>query len=249
MTETVFFQTILVCFGLFGLVAFIVLMWWTAPYGRYVQSRGGWMLDAKVGWILMEFPACLGMLFWFVVGERHDTTAIIYLIIWETHYLYRTFIYPFLKRSSGHNMPLLIVCLGLIFNLINTYLNGRYLFHFSTQVLQIGFSSLFGLCLFLIGLAVNIHSDMILRGLRRPGEKEYYIPNKGLFRFVSCPNYFGEIIEWCGWAILTWSIPGLLFAWLTIANLVPRARSNHLWYKQRFPDYPQNRKALLPFVW
>jgi 3-oxo-5-alpha-steroid 4-dehydrogenase 1 len=33
------------------------------------------------------------------------------------------------------------------------------------------------------------------------------------------------------------------------ANLVPRARTNHAWYKEHFCDYPAERKALLPGIW
>ncbi|MGB2854987.1 MAG: 3-oxo-5-alpha-steroid 4-dehydrogenase, partial [Dehalococcoidia bacterium] len=92
------------------------------------------------------------------------------------------------------------------------------------------------------------HSDGILRRLRTPGETGYKIPRGGLFERVSCANYFGEIIEWCGWAIATWSLPGLAFAVWTAANLVPRARAHHKWYPSQFPDYPQQRRALIPFV-
>ena len=35
---------------------------------------------------------------------------------------------------------------------------------------------------------------------------------------------------------------------LSAANLVPRALATHRWYRERFPDYPQDRKALIPFV-
>ena len=52
---------------------------------------------------------------------------------------------------------------------------------------------------------------MILRNLRAPGETGYKIPVGGLFRWVSSPNYFGELLEWTGWAIATWSIPGVAF--------------------------------------
>ena len=47
---------------------------------------------------------------------------------------------------------------------------------------------------------------------------------------------------------LVWSPAGLLFAVWTAANLVPRARSHHTWYKENFPDYPANRKAIAPFL-
>ena len=52
-----------------------------------------------------------------------------------------------------------------------------------------------------------------------------------------------------GWALATWSLPGLAFAVWTVANLVPRARANHRWYRGRFPDYPKERRALVPGVW
>jgi len=82
---------------------------------------------------------------------------------------------------------------------------------------------------------------------RKPGE--YGIPRGGVFEFVSCPNYLGEILEWTGWAIATWSLPGLAFALWTAANLIPRAYANHAWYRKTFPDYPGKRKALIPFVY
>ena len=65
---------------------------------------------------------------------------------------------------------------------------------------------------------------------------------------MSCPNYLGEIVEWCGWALATWSPAGLAFAVYTAANLAPRAVSNHHWYLSHFPDYPRERRALIPFV-
>ena len=100
--------------------------------------------------------------------------------------------------------------------------------------------------IFLVGYGINLAADRTLRGLRRAGETGYQIPQGGLYRWVSCPNYLGEIIEWCGWALATWSLPGLAFATYTAANLGPRAIANHRWYRQAFPDYPRNRRALIP---
>ena len=75
------------------------------------------------------------------------------------------------------------------------------------------------------------------------------MPHGELYRWISCPNYLGELIEWAGWAVATWSLPGLGFAVWTAANLVPRARANHRWYRSHFADYPNERKALIPGVW
>ena len=71
-------------------------------------------------------------------------------------------------------------------------------------------------------------------------------------QFIMPPEeiaHLGEIIIWTGWAIATWSLPGLAFALWTAANLIPRAQANHRWYQNHFPDYPAKRKTLFPGLW
>ena len=63
---------------------------------------------------------------------------------------------------------------------------------------------------------------------------------------LSCPNYLGEIVERAGWALATWAPASLAFFVYTAANLIPRARSHHQWYRKRFPEYPASWKALIP---
>ena len=97
-------------------------------------------------------------------------------------------------------------------------------------------------------MGINLHADTVLIHLRKPGETGYKIPRGGIYRFVTSPNYLGEIMEWCGWALMTWSLPGLAFAVYSVANLAPRALSNHKWYREKFDDYPTSRRALIPFL-
>jgi 3-oxo-5-alpha-steroid 4-dehydrogenase 1 len=103
------------------------------------------------------------------------------------------------------------------------------------------------------GLALNIHSDAILRNLRtraevERGETSYRIPHGGGFRFVTNPQYFGELLAWLGFAAMTWSLAGVFILTLSAANLVPRAIATHRWYRERFPDYPKERRVLVPYV-
>ena len=95
---------------------------------------------------------------------------------------------------------------------------------------------------------INNKSDSYLISLRKNKDNGYVIPKEGLFKYISCPNFFGEIIEWLGFAILTWSVAGLAFFLWTFFNLVPRALSHHKWYKKTFPEYPKERKAVFPFI-
>jgi steroid 5-alpha-reductase/3-oxo-5-alpha-steroid 4-dehydrogenase 1 len=142
--------------------------------------------------------------------------------------------------------------MGILFNGVNGYLNGRHIFTLSG-----GYASswlrdprfIIGAMIFILGYAINRRADLILRSLRRPGETDYKVSNQWLYRWVSCPNYLGEIMQWVGWAIATWSLAGLAFAVWTAANLIPRARANHAWYRNNFANYPAERKALLPRVW
>jgi protein-S-isoprenylcysteine O-methyltransferase Ste14 len=230
----------------------IALLFITAPYGRHVRKGWGPTLPSTAGWILMELPAVATIAVFFFLGERTTgPVAIAFLAMWELHYVYRTFVFPLRRRGGRRPLPLGVMALALVFNIWNGYLNGRWLFSFGPERGIEWFGDprfIAGGLLFLIGLGINFQSDNVLLRLRAPGESDYKIPRGGLFRYVSSPNYLGELLEWCGWALATWSLAGLSFAVFTAANLAPRAWSNHRWYKERFPDYPARRKALIPFV-
>ena len=110
-------------------------------------------------------------------------------------------------------------------------------------------SFIIGTLLFVFGFCVNYHSDHILRNLRSPGETGYKIPTGGFFRFVSCANFFGEIIEWIGFGVAT-GVTGLAFGFFTFCNTAPRGWSHHKWYLEKFgASYPKERKAVIPFIW
>ncbi|MDP6935582.1 MAG: 3-oxo-5-alpha-steroid 4-dehydrogenase, partial [Myxococcota bacterium] len=142
----------------------------------------------------------------------------------------------------------LIVLMGVSFNGINAWLNGEVLFH-RTPIHGSDWLTdprfVVGLALFGLGMALHLHADHRLLTLKAQG-KGYQVPTGGMFRWVSCPNYLGEIIQWTGWAVATWSLQGLAFALWTVANLAPRARTHHAWYRERFEDYPPQRRALVP---
>jgi 3-oxo-5-alpha-steroid 4-dehydrogenase 1 len=252
MNERSFYDVLLLVYGICAILVFPVLFFVSAPYGRHDREGWGPKISSTAGWLLMEAPAAMVLPLCFAMSPRaQGAAAVAFLVLWQSHYIYRGFIFPFRRRSAARGMPLLVACLGFTFNLMNGYLNGRWLFTFSDPyprewLLDPRFIA--GTCLFVAGLALNHHSDEVLRRLRRPGETGYKIPRGGLYRWVSCPNYLGEIIEWTGWAIATWSLPGLLFAVWTFANLAPRGWEHHGWYKEKFADYPKDRRAIIPFV-
>lgn len=252
--ESLVYSILLIGFGSIGLAAFAILFFTTAPYGRHARSGWGLMLDNRWGWLLMESPAFLLFFLIFMLSDRKsEPVAIILLVVWQSHYMYRAFFYPFtLQRKK--NMPLLIVFFGFLFNVLNAFLQAYWIYALSPPGRYAGawltdYRFMIGIVIFYAGYVIHRTSDKELRALRRSSEIEYGVPKKGLYRLVSCPNYLGEIIEWFGWALAVWSWAGLLFALWTLANLFPRAKAHHLWYKEQFSDYPLHRKALIPFLY
>ncbi|MFX0062842.1 MAG: 3-oxo-5-alpha-steroid 4-dehydrogenase [Candidatus Hermodarchaeota archaeon] len=255
MTELDVFNFIIILMFILAMVVFLFLFFKPAPYDRYVRKGWGPVVNNTLGWIIMEVPASIMFTICFIVGDRKSLVPIIFLIMFNIHYIYRGFIFPFQMRGKTV-MPLIIALSGATFNLINAYINARWIYTFSgnaySDLWLITPQFIFGFILFYAGVGINLHSDHITRNLRKPGEKEmiWKIPYGGFHEYVASPNYFGEITEWLGWAIITWSLPGLVFAVWTFANLAPRSNSHWKWYRTKFGDeYPQNRKRLIPFIW
>jgi 3-oxo-5-alpha-steroid 4-dehydrogenase 1 len=248
--EYQFWIALLVAWFALSVAALFALLLRTAPYGRFVRPGWGPLVPPRLAWLLMESPAAVFFTLLFLLGTNRDAAHVAFLLIWNVHYAYRGFLYPFLKRSA-QGVPISVVSAAVCFHAINTYLQARYLFSFAwpypaAWLADVRFVA--GTSVLAVGLAITVQSDMLLRSLRATARREYSIPYGGLFRWVSCPNYFGEVLEWSGWTLLTWSLPGAAFALWTAANLVPRALAYHRWYRQEFPDYPRRRKAILPLL-
>lgn len=235
-----------------GVLTALALRFVAAPYGRHARSGWGPSIPSRLGWILMESPASLAFLAIYLTGQHRAALAPLALLtLWQLHYVHRAFVFPFRMRVTGKTMPVSVVAMAVAFNGWNAYINARWISHLGDYPAEWLSEPRFllGAALFLAGMAVNLWADTALLRLRKPGDREYHIPRGGLFELVACPNYLGEILEWTGWAIATWSLPGLAFAIYTAANVGPRAGTHLDWYRARFPDYPRARKALIPFVW
>ncbi len=256
MNELMFYNYFLIIFAILGILAFIALLFIPAPYGKLFNEKFGYSLPGKWAWLIMESPAAITMLILFVIALPNlSLVPIVLFSLFLVHYFPRDFIYPFWAKRRNRT-PIFIMIFAIFFNISNAYIQGRWLAIFAPKE-QYSISWLYspqfiiGLILFVGGYIFNRQSEFILRKLRIKDEKnkvEYYIPHGGLFKFVSCANYFAEIIEWIGWAIATWSFAGLVFAMWTLANLMPRALAYHKWYKEKFEHYPKNRKAIIPFI-
>jgi hypothetical protein len=230
---------------------FLLLLVVAAPYGRHQRPGWGPSMANAAGWVVMELPAVLLFTAIHLTGEhRFEPVPLAFAGLWLFHYLQRTFVFPFRLHTTGKKVPVVIVAMGFAFNVLNAYVIARWTSHLGRYDTEWLLDPRFitGVALFFAGFAINQRADAMLIGLRRAGETGYRVPSGWLYEYVACPNYLGEIVEWTGFAIATWSLPGLAFALFTAANVGPRAYANLRWYRATFPDYPPDRKALIPFV-
>lgn len=250
MNLELWYPWLLYAFVFSALFFFVLLFFIPAPYGRY--TKGGWgpRLNSHLGWMLMESPSLWLFLLFYLTASQHETAGTVLLVLWLLHYGQRVLVFPWLIREDK-GMPLVVAASAFIFQLANVTLQAGWLYHLAPQgrytgawLLDIRFIS--GAVLFAAGYGINRWADSVLRGLRRQDVQTYVIPQGGLYRWISCPNYLGEIMLWGGWALMTWCPAGLAFWLWTIANLLPRAWRHHRWYRETFADYPAHRRALIP---
>ena len=257
-----------------GVATFIACMIFTAPYGRYSTSRGwGILIPAKVAWFIMEspnlfMPFAVAKIF---IADKAIIDTILklplankcLLTMFLFHYIQRSIIYPFFRIHGDYHqsMPISVMALAFLYCCWNGFTQSLSLI-IVNQYSGIWISDIrfiIGTLTFLFGFLTNIFSDEVLLNLKKSSLslssneksviKSYQIPYGGFFEYCSCANYFGEVIEWFGFAIACWSIPSLAFAIYTFCNLGPRAYHHHNWYKTKFENYPIKRTAIIPFIW
>lgn len=232
-----------------------------APYGRFASDKMGLSLSPQWGWFLMELPATLSFLIFYFQGQhRFELVPLIFLGVWLMHYSNRGFIFPLLMRvakGAKSSFGILVVVAGWFVTAMHGYLNAVFISHLGEHLNNAWLTDprfIVGIGIYLFGFTMNLHSDNIIRNLRSKeevlrGEKVYRIPQGGLFKYVTNPSYFTELISFTGFAIATWSLGAVFVLLVSAANLIPRAFQVHKWYKEKFgAEYPEGRKVLIPFI-
>lgn len=238
-----------------AVIVYILMFHIKVPFGRHSSERWGRTMNNKLGWMVMEFPSWAIMTWFLVFGSRSGASYVwILFAAWLIHYTNRTFVYPLRIRATPKKIPVVIVANAIFFNCINAGMNGYFLAELANpadyDLAWLGsWHFQVGAALFIVGLAINWISDSMLIRLRKPGETGYRLPEGFLFKYVASPNLFGEIVEWLGFFLMAWNLPALCFLVWTFANLVPRAKNHWDWSRSQFPDFPDKRKVLFPFLY
>ncbi|KAH7883214.1 3-oxo-5-alpha-steroid 4-dehydrogenase-domain-containing protein [Phlebopus sp. FC_14] len=182
------------------------------------------------------------------------------------------------RSKSHIVVPLSGACFNLVNGtLMGTYIGSSDAAAFLTGAFgRLSFWT--GITLWLVGFCGNILHDEVLLNIRRnakakgkakaagdpsKNQKEHYaIPHGYLYKYLSYPNYFCEWSEWFGFALAASPLPPMtslsaiahtiqppwLFFLAEVFLMIPRAYRGHRWYHETFPDYPKERKAVIPFI-
>ena len=249
------YNTALWTMTVMAVFVFVALYFVKAGYGMFRTKAWGWSISNKVAWVLMEAPVFIVMLWmWASNGATTALPAFLAFLLFELHYFQRSFVFPLLMKGKSR-MPVAIMLMGITFNVINGVLIGKGLFSFPPSCFNEGAAfllrplSLLGIAVFFLGMGINLHSDHVIRHLRKPGDTNHYLPSKGLYRYVTSANYFGELVEWTGFALFTMIPAAWLFVIWTAANLVPRAAAIHKRYREEFGAAVGTRKRVIPFIY
>ena len=80
-------------------------------------------------------------------------------------------------------MPLVIMMMGMLFNLLNGFMQGEWLFYLAPETLYppewlMTPQFIIGVLLFFTGMGINWYSDYVIRHLRKPGDTRHYLPSQ-----------------------------------------------------------------------
>ena len=239
---------------LLAVASFSVQLCWPIPYGKHAEGYTRCPVPTRIFYMIAHLVP--GFVFftltYFLEGVQFRNPFNITLyILFVVHYLVKGLVMPIISRYSSSRVSLWIPVAILVTNTLYHYINAEFIgsahycekYYYDPRLIL-------GLLLFVIGFVIGRIADVQLIFLRKSRKsKDYMIPKGFLFSLISCPNYFGEGLEWFGWAVMTWSLSGLVW-WLFVeSTLVTRARHNHNWYRMEFSNYPLHRKALIPFIY
>ena len=123
-----------------------------------------------------------------------DSLAFMFFILWEIHYLQRTFVYALLRMKSANPTTLMTAAMAFTFTSINSYLNMKFAIFWpyydpitTTKIAR----WLIGMFIFFIGFIGNVWADQILLDLRNNNGKTGQ-PTKAYLKKMQKKKYLNQ---------------------------------------------------------
>lgn len=237
-------------FAAIGMMIFVTFK--PIPYGK-TYTRGtsllGLEITDRVAVIIANLPGPVIFLYAQLYYPNGDVTSIPSLL-YLGHYVHRTLIYPWFRKTSSKVWPLETLIYFAVTNFLLGITFARGLIFGGTRhhiAIQCACAVVFIAC----AIVAGVH-DYKLCALRRAGDNGYQIPQGLLFTWISGPNYLFELLQWVAYLVFLpfgfyTAVTGI---WVAV-NVTGRAEANHDAYvKKLFKNgkYPEDRAPYVPFV-
>lgn len=238
---------------LIAIISLILRIWKPLPYGKHSDANGSCNLPARPAYMAANLiPGFVVFTITYFTGLHFGSPINIAIyVVFVLHYITRGLVTPLLARYSETKVSIWVPLQMLLLNTFFHYINAEFV---GSVEYCTGYEYdprfILGALLFVIGFIINRVSDTQVVFLRKSrNDPSYFVPKGFLYHLVSCPSYFGEGLQWFGWAVMTWSLAGLVWWLYTESVFFPRAWHNHTWYRNQFLNYPSRRRALIPFIY
>jgi very-long-chain enoyl-CoA reductase len=232
-----------VLFGLFAVLLGFLDYYELLPmrYSKFGTKKG---IPSRLGmFVLYSLPLIVVTI---LARSYLQTATVIQWIVYGAlmvHFGKRTLEVLFLHKYSGNIQPMtfgiIVFAYALMAGMIS-WLNADPL-NKMDALFYVGIASL------LVGEIGNFYHHKLLADLRT-GKSGYHVPQGGWFEYATCPHYFFELLSWLGIFLLSRHLFTLLVFIAMLGYLTARSIKTRQWYRKRFPNYPEKRTCMIPFV-
>ncbi|GAA0144565.1 dehydrogenase [Lithospermum erythrorhizon] len=216
-------------------------------YSKLAEEKKKAQISSKTGMLIIYTPAFLAGLSSLIIFPNEELRFTLGSGALTIHFLKRVLEVLFVHKFSGSMDVEAAIAISLSYlSMTSTMIYAQNF----TKGLQVPSTDLMhpGVAIFLVGIVGNLYHHNLLSNLRREGEKDYKIPKGGFFNLVICPHYLFEIMGFIGITCISQTIYAFSFTSGSILYLMGRSYATRDWYKSKFEDFPENVKALIPFI-
>eukprot|EP00747_Dinoflagellata_sp_TGD_P183729 gnl/TRDRNA2_/TRDRNA2_38827_c0_seq1.p1 gnl/TRDRNA2_/TRDRNA2_38827_c0~~gnl/TRDRNA2_/TRDRNA2_38827_c0_seq1.p1 ORF type:complete len:312 (+),score=37.79 gnl/TRDRNA2_/TRDRNA2_38827_c0_seq1:133-936(+) len=230
----------------------------SAGYSKFANPAKSFKVASRPGMVCLYFPALMISVYYFLTAPRKSKgngRETITAGLLTFHFGKRVLESLFLHKYSGTMDGDFLVPISCAYALTATLLAHQQLqvTEYSHPLTQPVFG--IGVGFAAVGQLGNFYHHFLLAQLRKGDDggdggdkKTYVIPSGGLFKFVTMPHYFFELVFWLGFACVTQHLNSFLTVADMTSYLMGRSVATTRWYRAKFEDYPPERKHLFPFV-
>ena len=232
-----------ILFGLFAVFLGILDYYELLPmrYSKFGTEKG---VPSRAGMVfLYGLPVLVALVLALPYLPNATTIQWIVLGVVLLHFGKRTLESMFLHKYSGKIQTLTFAIIVFAYTLMAGMISALNV----VAVEKLDGLFYLGIGCVLVGELGNLYHHKLLANLREK-KSGYHIPKGGWFEHATCPHYFFELLAWLGIFLVSRHLFTLLIFVAMLGYLTARSIKTRQWYQERFPEYPAERKYMIPYL-